>query len=179
MTNKIAVSWAFHFNDTTEGTGPDWTLDPKFLARVEEVVDMSLDRGFYTLLNVHHDSWNWFDPTKPGANFTQIEEKFYRVWYQIADRFKCKGSLLAFEPINEPPISEGDDEPEQVAWLNKINRIFLQAINDVGGWNGKRVVTLVGPYMDIKRTNAGLDLSVAEGFPNEISIQAHYYSPCK
>ena len=80
-------------------------MDPAWLQRVSDVVDMITSQGFYTIVNVHHDSWTWADVSAPGANLTMIEEKFYRLWYQIGTKLACKGSQVAFEPINEPPVS--------------------------------------------------------------------------
>jgi hypothetical protein len=56
----------------------------------------------------------------------------------------CKSLKLIFEPINEPPgttQAHGDE-------LNKLNAMFLQDINDAGGFNAQRVVPLSRPGMD-------------------------------
>lgn len=37
-----------------------------------------------------------------------IEEIFYRLCYQIGSELACKSSLIAFEPINEPPCDNAD-----------------------------------------------------------------------
>lgn len=58
---------------------------------------MTIARGLYTIVNVHHDSWNWADVTAAGANYTEIEAKFYSLWYQIGTQLGCKSQLLAFE----------------------------------------------------------------------------------
>lgn len=105
---------------------------------------MVLSRGFYAIVNVHHDSWTWADLTKPETNVTMVEERMYKLWYQIGTKLACKSSALAFETINEIP---GTTE-EHGRIVNRLNEIFLQAINDAGGWNAKRVVTLVGAGED-------------------------------
>lgn len=93
---RLPVTWAYHFTSQS----PDWTVDPTWLQRVSDVVDMITSRGFYTIVNVHHDSWVWADLTQANANVTQIEERFYKLWVQIATKLACKGSQVAFEPIN-------------------------------------------------------------------------------
>ncbi|KAJ5754262.1 Immunoglobulin E-set [Penicillium manginii] len=123
---RIPVTYAYHFT----GSSPDWTVDPAWLQRVSDVVDMSTSLGLYTIVNVHHDSWIWADVTASGANLTMIEEKFYRLWYQIGTKLACKSSLVAFESINEPPCTDSTHGAE----INKLNKIFLQAINDAGGF---------------------------------------------
>ncbi|KAJ5146562.1 uncharacterized protein N7515_001126 [Penicillium bovifimosum] len=142
-----------------------------WLQRVSDVVDMIVARGFYAIVNVHHDSWAWADVTQSGANLTMIEERFYRLWYQIGTKLACKSSLVAFESINEPPCNTEADAAE----INKLNRIFLQAINDAGGFNPERVVTLVGGGEDSIKTSEWF--VAPSGFPNPYAIQFHYYSP--
>ncbi|OKP12249.1 Endoglucanase B [Penicillium subrubescens] len=117
------------------------------------------------------DSWIWADVTASGANLTMIEEKFYRLWYQVGTKLACKSSLVAFEPINEPPCNTATDAAE----INKLNKIFLQAINDAGGFNPQRVVTLVGGGEDSVKTSQWF--VAPTGFSNPYAIQFHYYSP--
>lgn len=102
-----------------------------------------------------------------------IEEKMYRTWFQIGEKLGCKSSLVAFEPINEPPA----ETAEHGAELNNINEIFLQALADSGGFNTQRVVTLVGGGMDSIKTSQWFEAPA--GFDNPWAIQYHYYSPCE
>lgn len=168
---RLPVTWAYHFTSQS----PDWTVDPLWLQRVSDVVDMITARRFHTIVNVHHDSWVWADVTQPNANLTMIEERFYRLWYQIGTKLGCKSSLVAFEPINEPPGSTKEHADE----INKLNEIFLQAIHDAGGWNDKRVVTLVGAGEDSIKTSQWFKVPDVSKFKNPWAIQYHYYSPCK
>ncbi|ORY19903.1 endoglucanase D precursor [Clohesyomyces aquaticus] len=165
---RLPVTWTYHFT----GSSPDWTVDPVWLQRVSDVLDMITSRGFYTIVNVHHDSWAWADVTATGANLTMIEEKFYRLWYQIGTKLACKGSAVAFEPINEPPGTTAEHGAE----INKLNSIFLQAINDAGGFNSQRVVTLVNAGEDGAKTSQWFKRPDAK-FKNPWAIQYHYYSP--
>ncbi|KAF2709458.1 glycoside hydrolase family 5 protein, partial [Pleomassaria siparia CBS 279.74] len=165
---RLPVTWAYHFTSQS----PDWTVDPIWLQRVSDVIDMITTRGFYTIVNVHHDSWVWADISASGANLTQIEERFYKLWYQIGTKLACKGSQVAFEPINEIPGSTAEHGAE----VNKLNNIFLQAINDAGGFNAKRVVTLVGVGEDMVKTSQWFEKPDAK-FENPYAIQYHYYAP--
>ncbi|KAL1613030.1 hypothetical protein SLS60_001262 [Paraconiothyrium brasiliense] len=165
---RLPVTWAYHFTSSS----PSWDVDAAWLQRVSDVVDMITTRGFYTIVNVHHDSWVWADVTASGANLTQIEEKFYRLWYQIGTKLACKSSLVAFEPINEPPGTTAEHGAE----LNKLNGIFLQALADSGGFNTQRVVTLVGAGEDSIKTSQWFQRPDAK-YKNPWAIQYHYYSP--
>ncbi|KAI1767172.1 glycoside hydrolase family 5 protein [Hypoxylon sp. FL1150] len=164
---RIPVTYADHFT----GSSPDWTIDPDWLQRVSDVVDMALDNNLYVVTNVHHDSWEWADVSASGANLTMIEEKIYRTWVQIGEKLGCKSSLVAFEPINEPPANTAEDGTE----LNKINDLFLQALEESGGFNTQRVVTLMGGGMDSIKTSQWF--KAPTGYSNPWAIQYHYYSP--
>lgn len=151
---------------------PSWDIQTAWMDRVEVVVDQALARGFSVILNVHHDSWIWADVTAPNANFTMIEEKFSRIWFQIGARFKCKPSSLIFEALNEPTGSTKTHGDE----LNKLNDIFLNAINNAGGHNPKRVVSLSGLGHDIVKTTQWFKRGTS--YPNQPwGLQFHYYSP--
>ncbi|KAH6716211.1 glycoside hydrolase family 5 protein, partial [Leptodontidium sp. MPI-SDFR-AT-0119] len=165
---RIPVTWAYHFTDAS----PTWTVDKTWMDRVETVVDQALSLGFYVILNVHHDSWVWADVTAAGANITLVEEKFSRLWSQIGTRFACKSSKLIFEAINEPVGTTQAHADE----LNKMNGIFLKAINEAGGYNPKRVVSLSGLGQDSIKTSQWFVRPTT--YPNQPwGIQFHYYSP--
>ncbi|KAF2819931.1 glycoside hydrolase [Ophiobolus disseminans] len=165
---RLPVTWTYHFTSQS----PDWTVDAKWLQRVEDVIDMILSRGFYAIVNVHHDSWTWADLTKADTNVTMVEEKMYKLWYQIGTKLGCKSSALAFETINEIPGTTA----EHGKTINRLNTIFLQAINDAGGFNAKRVVTLVGAGEDGLKTTQWFERPDKK-FTNPWGIQWHYYSP--
>lgn len=118
------------------------------------------------------DSWIWADVAQSGANMSMIEEKFYRLWYQIGTKLGCKSSLVAFEFIDEPPCNNADDAAE----INKL-KIFLQAINDAGNSLSQRVVTLVRGGSDSVKTSEWFE--TPSGFSNPYALQFQYYSPCK
>ncbi|EMD65765.1 glycoside hydrolase family 5 protein [Bipolaris sorokiniana ND90Pr] len=165
---RIPVTWAYHFTSQ----GPNWTVDPAWLQRVEDVVDMVTQRGLYAIVNVHHDSWTWADLTSASTNVTALEERFSKLWLQIGTKLACKSELVAFEPINEIPGTT----PEHGAIVNRLNDIFLQKINEAGGHNSKRVVTLVGAGEDGVKTSLWFK-KPDDKFKNPWGIQFHYYSP--
>ncbi|MCJ1446905.1 MAG: hypothetical protein MMC23_007413 [Stictis urceolatum] len=163
---RIPVTWADHF---VADEAP-YTVQEAWMDRVEEVVDEVLDRGLYAILNAHGDAYLWADVTQ--FDIPTIEAKFGSLWSQIGKRFACKSSKLIFEPLNEPvgyTQTAGDE-------LNKLNDIFLKAINDAGGNNPKRVVSLSGLGMDGIKTS--LYFKRGDSYPSQPwGIQFHYYSP--
>lgn len=172
---RDAVTWAYHFaGSSNQGDPPDWNIDPAWLQRVADVVDMATSHDLHVLVNVHHDSRLWADLTVSGVNYTMVEKKFYRLWYQIGTKLACTSALVAFEPLNEAP-GETADIADQ---LNKLNNVFLQAIQDAGGFNPQRFVTLSGPGQDIVRTSLWFKRPDPQ-YTNPWAIQVHYYNPCK
>ena len=87
---RIPVRWATH-----TGPGPDFLIDPVFLARVDWAVDQALSRGLATVLNAHHDDDLYKDPAKHEA-------RLKATWRQIATRYRGRPDLLYFELLNEP-----------------------------------------------------------------------------
>lgn len=167
---RLPVTWFSHINVDSS----PWTIDSTWLDRVEAVVDEVLDRGFYAVINVHHDSQLWANLAQSGANYTLIEEKFKAIWTQVGARFGCKSSKLIFESLNEPAGSTQGEAAE----LNRLNDVFLDAINLAGGFNPQRVVSLCG----LGNTPALTSQYFSRGnrYPNQPwGLQIHYYSPCK
>lgn len=90
-TVRIPVRWA----NKTEA-GPDYTIDPAWLERVEEVVDQALAANLNVILNSHN-----FDElhADPAANSLKLAA----IWRQVAQRFADRpAGQLWFEIENEP-----------------------------------------------------------------------------
>jgi endoglucanase len=187
------TQWQVTYADHYTGGSPDWTINPAWLQRVSDVVDMATSAGLYVLTNMHHgkrrprhgcsqskdfanlgsDSGLWADVSQPGANLTMIEEKTYASWLQIGKKLACKSELLSLEPINEPPATTAEHGAE----INEINGIFLKALSDSGGFNSQRMVTLVGGSMDSIKTSEWF--VPPENISNPWALQFHYYNPCE
>lgn len=135
---------------------------------------MVTSEGMYVVVNAHHDSWSWLDPTATGANFTMMEEKFYRLWYQVGTKLGCKSSLVAFEALNEPSGSSASD----AAFLTTLQKLFIKAINDAGGFNAKRVIVL-GGMGDSYVSAVQYFQRPAANITNPWIFTYHYYGPCK
>jgi endoglucanase len=88
---RIPVRWGTHME-----SGPSYKIDKSWMDRIEEVVDWALSRGFYVVLNSHHDLWIKHNPTE--AEYKQFD----KMWEQISDTFKDRSEKLIFEIINEP-----------------------------------------------------------------------------
>ncbi len=126
---RLPVTWTAHI-----GPEPDYKIDPKWMDRVEQVVDWALAKDLYLILNAHGETWMLMSKENLEKDPEATMSKFYKIWSQIAERFKTKNEKLLFEVINEP-----DGTPAQV---NEINHRVLKIIRDSGGNNEYRLVVL-------------------------------------
>lgn len=139
---RIPVTWTHHM-----GQAPDYKVDPVWMNRVSDVVDMALDRGLYVILNVHHDSWEWADLSDKN-NLEEKQQKMQVLWKQIAERFKNRSEKLVFETLNEPAGSTSEDAEQ----YNIMNKNVLNVIRSSGGHNKERLVLLPGLNTNIEKT---------------------------
>ena len=108
---RIPVTWGQH-----QGAAPDYTIDAAYLNRVKEVVDWALADGFYVMINIHHDSWQWINehadrprpPCWPGTT---------RSGPRSPPRSGTHSAKLVFESVNEPQFtgSSGDAQNADAA----------------------------------------------------------------
>lgn len=166
---RLPVTWGTH-----EGSAPSYTVDPVYLARVKQVVDWALSDGFYVVLNVHHDSWEWIN-TMP-TNHDAVLAQFNATWTQIADEFKHESSRLVLESVNEPQFANTTTDQAD-ALLNELNTSFFHIVRGSGGNNAHRYL-LLPTLGDSTGEQAELDDLLAEiqslHDPNLIA-SFHYY----
>ena len=171
------------------GEGPDYTIDSKWLDRVQEVVDMCIDNGLYAIINVHGDGYysikgGWLLCGEPASEQETIKAKYEKVWEQIANRFKNYDDHLVFESMNEVfDGSYGNPKPEYYNNINAYNQIFVDSVRATGSNNEKRWLLLPGWNTNIEYT-AGDDYNFKIPTDNgckadgkRIMISVHYYDP--
>jgi endoglucanase len=150
-TMRIPVTWTDHI-----GAAPTYTIDPAWMAKVQQVATWANDAGMYAIVNTHHDAdgqWILFDD--PGtsttslsaANQAQITAEITAVWTQIATAFASYGDHLILECFNEPHGNVngygGGDAPSR-AILNAYLAACMNAIRGTGGNNATRYVMIQG-----------------------------------
>lgn len=150
---RIPVTWSQH-----QGGAPDHTIDPAYLDRVEEVVDWALDDGFYVMINIHHDSWQWVNtmPTDHDA----VLDRYSDTWTQIAERFQDADARLTFESVNEPQFAGSTGQAQELELLAELNRVFHEIVRGSGGRNATRPLVL--PTLHTGSEPALLDALAAE-----------------
>ena len=170
------------------GAGPNYTIDSKWLDRVQEVVDMCIDNGLYAIINVHGDGYysvkgGWLLCGESASEQKKIKAKYEKVWEQIAKRFKNYDDHLVFESMNEVfDDSYGNPTPEYYNNINAYNQIFVDTVRKSGGKNNNRYLLIPGWNTDINFTTGDCDTYTMEAkfvIPNDsrIMISVHYYSP--
>jgi endoglucanase len=134
-----------------------WTINPDFMARIQEVVDKALAEELIIIVNMHHHELLFEDPDDQ-------KERFLSQWYQIADHFKDYPPELIFEVLNEP---HGNLTPE------KWNVFFADALAEVRKTNPTRVVLMgTADYGGL----GGLAYLEPPDDENVI-VSVHYYNP--
>ncbi|RCW45440.1 cellulase family glycosylhydrolase [Paenibacillus prosopidis] len=164
---RIPITWMQH-----AGPGPDYTIDPAWMNRVQEVVDWSLDAGLYVMINLHHDSWMWVNTM--GTNHDPVLAEYQAAWTQIANHFKKYPNKLMFESINEPSFNV--DRASQFKLLEELNTAFHKIVRESGGKNAVRPLVLPTLW-----TNAGqehldsLTNTIAKLNDPNLIATIHYY----
>ncbi|QCB95473.1 cellulase [Cellulomonas shaoxiangyii] len=156
-----------------QGPAPEYAVDPVFLDRVEEVVDMALDEGLYVLLDVHHDSWQWVN--QMPARHDEVVAQYDALWEQLAERFRDHSRRLLLESVNEPQFA-GVDDAQAYALLDELNVRFHEIVRATGGRNADRVLVL--PTLHTNAEQGRLDALTATfealDDPN-LAATVHYY----
>ena len=171
---RIPVTWRDHL-DENDNIKTEW------MDRVQEIVDYAIDRGFYVIINMHHDGG---DDAKFGAWLRQYAledyDKFYarysKMWNQIADRFRDYSDYLIFESMNEVGF-DSLPEADAFALLNKINQDFVNLIRASGGNNEKRHLLIAGYWTDVAETCKPLFKMPEDTISDHLILSVHYYTP--
>jgi endoglucanase len=150
---RIPVSWGNH-----QGPSPDYTIDPAVMARVQEVVDWALADGFYVMINIHHDSWQWVNhlPTQHD----EVRARYDATWTQIATAFKDYPPELVLESVNEPFFDGTSGDAENHQYLAELNASFHSIVRGTGGGNADRLLVL--PTLRTNADQQHLDALAAE-----------------
>lgn len=172
---RIPVTWTDH----QSATAP-YTIDPAYMARVEQLVDWALADGLYVVLNVHHDSWMWVG--KITSDHDNVMARFNSTWSQISTTFRDAPRTLIFEGINEPSFGNAT-EAQKTRYLRELQTSFHSVVRASGGANASRLLSLTtggpndGPggstdqaYMD------DLYTTITALNDGQLLAQVHFYS---
>jgi endoglucanase len=165
---RIPVTWGHH-----QGGAPNYTIDAAYVNRVKEVVNWALADGFYVMINIHHDSWEWIN-NMPGDQ-TNVLNRYNATWTQLASAFRDSSNKLVFESVNEPQFT-GNDDTQGNQLLNTLNTSFRTIVRNSGGNNATRLLVLptLHTSADQVHVDALASTFTAMNDPNLIAT-VHYY----
>lgn len=124
---RLPVRWSAHAM-----TEAPYTIDPKFMERVEWAVGQALARDIPVILNLHHYREIYADPSQ------YHHDRLIGLWKQIALRFSKYSEDLVLELMNEP-----DEEFTPALW----NEWLVDVLAVVRESNPDRTI-MIGPGED-------------------------------
>lgn len=151
-TVRLPVRWS-----NKVGEGPDYAIDPAWMARVTELVDEALDSGLNIILNSHNFEELHADP---AAN----TEKLAAIWRQVAAHLADRPAGLWFEIENEPH--------DQLTNANLLATLS-PALEAIRATNPTRAVVIGGGNY------SGIDSLATLELPEDANVHPtfHYYEP--
>ncbi len=164
---RIPVTWQEHILS-------DQRIDPAWLSRVKQVVDMAMDQDLYVIIDIHHDKWVF----PSYADYESVKAKMSNIWTQVGNAFKDYDDKLMFEALNEPRLMGLDNEwtGSTAAYeiVNKLNTTFVGLIRGQGGNNSSRIL-IIQPYC------AGTSEEILSGMTvpadENVIVAVHAYTP--
>ncbi len=189
-TIRIPVSWHNHIMQR-EGC----RIDVKWLERVRQIVDWSLESGLNVIINIHHDNLSE-DGLKKNAGFCVSpdfsENSAHKessmafieaVWSQVSSTFRDYDERLVFELLNEPrAVGTAHEWNSSGAALLKMNALIMEyeqraldVIRSSGGKNAVRYV-MVPPYAASPDNMDGWSLP-SDSATKKLIVSVHAYTP--
>lgn len=188
-TIRIPVSWSEHIIDKY------YTIDPKWMARVKEIVTWAYENDMFIILNSHHDNFDQNKKIPAGKGVYYPSEENYEeskkfltcLWKQISSHFIEFDYHLIFETLNEPRPRGTSNEwwydqnspvcKKYMGTLNKLNQDIVNTIRASGGNNTHRVIM-------VPSLAASPDAALSKDFriptdtvENRLAISVHMYTP--
>ena len=160
---RIPVDYNIFEND-------DGTYKNDGFERIEKAVQLCRKYGLNTVVDLHKTAGFSFD--NYGENESgffesaELQERFYRLWEQLAQRFSAYEDNVAFELLNE--ITDKD-------FIDEWNRISLECIKRIRKYAPHNLI-LVGSYWN---NSAEAVKDLAAPADDRIVYNMHCYDPLK
>jgi len=137
---RIPIAWSEHTAKQTP-----YTIDPDFLARVDEVITQALNAGLMIIIDVHN-----FEEL--NQNPTREVPRLRAIWQQIAWHYAKATDAVIFELLNEPMGKMSGRR-----WENLIREL----ITDIRKTNSDRWIIVGGDHWNsidgMKKLNVPFD----------------------
>lgn len=136
--NSIRIPITF---DTRLREATEYTINPEFLSRVDQVINWALDAKLKVMINIHHDSWSWVANGMPWDHDLTLA-KFNAIWLQLSNHYKDYSTDLMFESLNEPQFWGSGGDVESQKFLNELNDSFYNIVRGSEGLNKIRPLVI-------------------------------------
>lgn len=171
-TVRIPVTWGTMINDE------DYSINDKWISRVQDIVDYCMNQDMYVIINIHHDGAEQSGWLRVATDdLDSLYEKFEGVWRTIAMRFRDYDEHLIFESMNEVTGDTTTSVQHDTAIIMNLNQIFVNVVRSSGSNNEQRWLSVPGRYTNVEHmTNEkyGFDLP-QDTVDNRIFAAVHYY----
>ena len=180
-TLRLPVSWHNHVS------GPQDTVEPEWMDRIEEVVNWCIEEGMYVILNTHHDICPGF-LLPDNDNIDRSREFMRNIWMQIARRFRQHSEeKLLFESMNEirvhgadyewTPDYDNKDCIDAMRNVNTLNQVFVDTVRSEGYKNSERCLIIPGYSTSTEGVCWDGFTLPQDTVPGRLFVAAHMYSP--
>lgn len=184
---RIPTTWMDRFTDPlADANGNVDYNHPRFIELVK-LIDYAISLDMFVVLNTHHE--HWLKDNYDGSS--DFDDKFSRLWGDIATYFKDYPNLLIFEILNEPEGEMGEwdgaggfPDPTSntaIGYTRQIMEVGYNAIRTSGGSNETRTIMLAvnaqgnqNQLDDIYPTKSSLP---NDGDDDYLAVQVHTYDP--
>ena len=178
-TIRIPVSWHNHLKDNYE-------IAERWMDRIEEIVRIAYEDDLYVIINIHHDiDEKYYYPDRD--HFANSSEYMYKIWEQIAERFKDYDHHVIFEAVNEPRLVGTDVEwwympgnakaTEAIECINDLNQIFVDTVRESGGYNTDRYLMIPSYDQSVQGTMDSAFVLPADTVEGRMILSVHAYTP--
>lgn len=170
-TVRLPVTWAEHMSPA-----PDYTIDSRWMDRVQEVTDWCISEGLFVIIDLHHDGGTSAASWILGAahDYDAVAVRFAAVWNQIAARFRDYPQALIFESMNEVGFDSAWEK--RYAIINNLNQLFVDTVRRSGGNNSERYLMAAGYWTDIEKSCDG-QYALPSDASAHVMLSVHYYTP--
>ena len=182
---RIPAAWTKYMDNIAAG---DYTINPAFFDRVEEVINYAKNNDMIVILNDHWDGQWWAMFGSENQEDVDTAWALYEsMWTQIATRFADYDSFLVFEGGNEELGNRFNDSyngkigklstDECYALLPQVTQKFVDTVRAAGGNNENRFLLIPGYNTDVEMTcddRYAMPKDTADG---KLLISVHYYTP--
>jgi len=163
-TVRIPCAWDCH---ATNGV-----IDAGWMATVKQAVDLCVNNGLYTIINIHWDD-GWLENNVTTSAQASVNAKQKNYWTQIANYFKNYDEHLLFASANEPNASDAT----AMSVLLSYHQTFVNAVRATGGNNASRTLIVQGPNTNIGLTNTLMNTLPSDQIAGRLMVEVHYYDP--